>query len=156
MTENIQYMTEEKKTKLEQEKNLLKDKTLPELAKRIDDARQMGDLSENAEYHQAREDLAWAQSRILELDSILDNSAIFDKKTTGTSINLGSVVVVKITETGKEKILHLVGAQEVDPLAGKISNESPLGSALLGKKAGDTVKIKVPAGEQSYFVKSVS
>ncbi|PIR75278.1 MAG: transcription elongation factor GreA [Candidatus Magasanikbacteria bacterium CG_4_9_14_0_2_um_filter_42_11] len=154
MTDTTQYLSQEKKSELEQELVQLKSTKIPEIAQRIDEAKQMGDLSENAEYHDARDQMAWAQSRVLEIEAILLNAKVITA--TGSNdgfVDLGATVVVKVN--GKEKEYTIVGAQEADPLAGKISNESPLGGAFLGKKKGDKVEVKVPAGMQEYKILSV-
>ncbi len=130
-----QYMTEEKIEKLKAELKNLKEEKIPGLAKRIDDARQMGDLSENAEYHAAREDMAWAQTRVKELIYLIDNAEIIsDHGGKGDTVEIGSRIVV--SANGKKKEYTIVGAQEANPVEGRISNESPLGSAFLGGKKG--------------------
>jgi len=147
----IQYMTQDKIDQLKVELINLQKETIVGLAKRIDDARQMGDLSENAEYHAAREDLAWAQSRVKEINAILDNAQIISTdQTSGKTVSIGATVVVESNKIKKE--YTIVGAQEADPLIGKISNESPLGSAFLGKKDGDKVKVFLPKGEVEYKI----
>ncbi|MFH1947265.1 MAG: transcription elongation factor GreA [Candidatus Magasanikbacteria bacterium] len=152
MQDQTQYMTQDKLEELKQELHNLKLTELPKIAKRIDDARQMGDLSENAEYHQAREDMAWMQSRVKEIGAILDNAEII---TTGggNTVEIGSFIIVKVG--GNKREYTIVGGQEADPSIGRISNESPLGSAFLGRKKGDTVIIKLPAGEQEYKIVEV-
>jgi len=148
----IQYMSQDKINELKQEQEHLKKDKIPSLAKRIDDARQMGDLSENAEYHSAREDMAWAQSRVKEIQNILDNAQIISHISDGV-VQIGSTIRVKINRVEKE--YTIVGPQEADPLSGKISNESPLGSAFLGKKRGDKVQIALPSGIQEYKIVNV-
>lgn len=147
--ENTQYISAAKLAALKEEYKELRENRVAELAKRIDDARQMGDLSENAEYHQAREELSWVQSRIKELEFIIQNAQIItggDSKT----ISIGSHLVVEVN--GKKREYDIVGAQEAEPVSGKISNESPLGLAFLGKKKGDKVSVTVPAGVQEYEI----
>ncbi len=146
----IQYLTPDKLTALQAELRELKEGKIPNLAKRIDEARQMGDLSENAEYHAAREEMAWAQSRVNELKQILDSAELISGKTSGTTVGVGSAIKVRVKGLLKE--YQIVGAQEADPGAGKISNESPLGMAFLGHKKGDTVEVKIPAGLQLYEI----
>jgi len=108
-------------------------------------------LSENAEYHDARDQMAWTQSRVLELGRILNNSEIISTDHSGGGfVTLGSTVIVKVN--GKEKEYTIVGAQEADPLVGKISNESPLGEGFMGHLKGDTVIVEVPAGTQEYKI----
>lgn len=150
MSQQPQYMSREKLQALKEELIELKEKKIPALAKRIDDARQMGDLSENAEYHAAREDMAWAQSRVKELVYLIDNAEVTPGKSAGGVIGLGSTVAVRAG--GTERTYVIVGAQEADPLQGRISNESPLGQAFFGKRAGDTVQVSAPAGTQTYDI----
>ena len=152
---DTQYMSQEKVNSLKTELKNLKEDKAPKLRKRIDEARQMGDLSENAEYHAAREELAWVQSRIGEINVILDNAQIIQVKSDDHGkVSIGSTVLVEAG--GKEKEFVIVGAQEADPLLGKISNESPLGGALLGKKKGEKVEVEVPAGKQVYKILKIS
>ena len=152
MSEQTQYMSQEKLEELKKELQDLKLIKLPNIAKRIDDARQMGDLSENAEYHQAREDMAWMQSRTKEIGAILDNAELI---TTGggNTVEIGSFIVVKVN--GEKREYTIVGGQEADPSSGRISNESPLGNAFLGRKKGDTVIVGLPAGEQEFKIVEV-
>jgi len=152
MDQKIEFMTKDKVDELEQELKDLKTKQIPSLAKRIDEARQMGDLSENAEYHSAREDMAWVQSRVKEIKNILDNSQVISHTSDGI-VQIGSTIKVKTSKMERE--YTIVGPQEADPLSGKISNESPLGNAFLGKKTGDKVQIALPAGVQEYKIVSV-
>ena len=149
-----QYLSAEKLTELENELVLLKSTKIPALAQRIDEARQLGDLSENAEYHAAREDMAWAQTRVKELESIIDNASVIKSGSTSSAVQMGSTITVKIN--GKEKKYTVVGAQESDPLSGRISNDSPLGQAFMGKKKGDTVEVQAPAGKVLYEILDIS
>ncbi len=148
-------MSQEKKDQLMGEMQELKQTRIPDLAKRIDEARQLGDLSENAEYHAAREDMSWAQTRVKEIQYLLDNASIVSSKAGRSSeVTLGSVITVLVNE--KERVYTLVGAQEANPADGKISNESPLGSAFLKKKVGDMVEVTVPAGVQTYKIIAIA
>lgn len=150
MSEQTQYMSQDKLEELKKEFKNLKEEKIPSLAKRIDEAKQMGDLSENAEYQTAREDMAWAKSRISELAKIIENSEIILVNDKALVVGVGSTILVKINDLEKE--YTIVGPQEADPVKGKISNESPLGSAFLGKKKGERVKVQVPAGELEYKI----
>ncbi len=152
MTDNTQYVSEEKMQSLVEELKHLREEKIPTIAKRIDEAKQLGDLSENAEYHAAREDMAWTQSRVKEVQFLVDNAEII-ANTGSKTIGLGSKIKVKVN--GKEREYELVGGQEADPLSGKISNESPLGGAFMGKKKGDKVEATVPAGVQEYTILEV-
>lgn len=151
--QQVQYMSQDKLNKLKQEYNDLKQNKIPTIAKRIDDARQMGDLSENAEYQAARDEMAWAQSRLKELAFIFDNAEVIEH-THGGVVSIGSTIMVKSQKL--KKTYTIVGPQEADPLTGKISNESPLGSAFLGKHKGDRVRIELPAGIQDYEIIEVA
>jgi len=151
MTDNTQYLSAEKLQALKDEFKELRDVRVPELAKRIDDARQMGDISENAEYDAAREEMSMTQSRIKELEFIIQNAQIIHSGGDGSKmVSIGSNIVVEVN--GKKRDYAIVGAQEADPLAGKISNESPLGQAFLGKRKGEKVEVQVPAGLQKYVI----
>jgi len=151
---DTQYMSQEKIEALQIELKELKEAKSPQLRKRIDEARQMGDLSENAEYHNAREELAWVQSRISQINGILDNAEVISGNNDSKGIvSIGSTISVKVNH--KEKEYTIVGAQEANPLEGKISNESPLGKAFLGKSKGDKIEVEVPAGIQEYKITKV-
>ncbi|MDD4476822.1 MAG: transcription elongation factor GreA [Patescibacteria group bacterium] len=148
---SIQYLTPSGFTELKKEYDELKTNKIPEIANRIDDAKQQGDLSENAEYHQAREDMSWAKTRLLELDRILENAKVMDEPKNGKDkISIGSTATVKVN--GNKKEYTIVGAQEANPLKGLISNESPLGRAFLGRKKDDKMEVVVPAGKQTYEI----
>lgn len=142
------YLTPEGKEKLEMElKELISRR--PGLARRIEAAKELGDLSENAEYHDAKDEQGLVESRIRELENMLRHSAVVTKKEGGT-IGMGSKITVKIS--GNEKKYEIVGTNEAKPLEGKISNESPLGKAFLGHKTGDMVEVQTPAGKNIYEI----
>ncbi|MFA4831393.1 MAG: transcription elongation factor GreA [Patescibacteria group bacterium] len=149
-----QYISQDKIDELKRELKELKEIKIPETAKRIDEAKQMGDLSENAEYHLAREDMAWTHSRVLKIQHILGNSEIISTSQTKSDfVTVGSTIVVKFNDIEKE--FTICGPQEADPIKGMISNESPLGQAFLGRKAGELIEIKVPAGIQIYEILAI-
>jgi transcription elongation factor GreA len=152
MTDAIQYVSQESLENLKKEYETLKDVTIPEIAKRIDDAKQQGDLSENAEYHQAREDMSWAQGRLQELEEIIGNSQVIQSQKGGADVHIGSSLTVKNLTSKQDREYTIVGAQEVNPAKGLISNESPLGQAFLGKSAGDEVEVITPAGKQKFKI----
>jgi len=147
MTETI-YLTQEGLEELKSELKELTDTKRPEMAKRIKDARDMGDLSENAEYHAAKEEQAFIEGRIAELEDIIKNAQV--QKGASGAIAVGSKITVKID--GDEQIFHLVGAPEADPTIGKISHESPLGAQLMGKKTGDKFEVEAPVGKLTYTI----
>jgi transcription elongation factor GreA len=152
---HMEYLTPEKKLELENELNQLKTVRRKEIADALEYAKSLGDLSENAEYHQAREDQANCEDRIAHIEQILKNAEVVDKHHSG-KVEVGSTVTV-IKKGGKEeRQFTLVGSEEADSLGGKISNESPLGAALLGKTKGESVKVSTPKGETEYTVKSIA
>ena len=142
------YITEEKEKSLIEELDYIKNIKRKEIIGRIDDARALGDLSENAEYHQAREEQGRNEDRINQIESILKNSVIV-KKHSSSVVEIGTTVVVKKENNG-ETVYHMVGQEEADLTQNKISNKSPLGQALFGKKKGDTFSIETPKGLVKY------
>lgn len=126
-----------------------------DIADAIKTAREQGDLSENAEYQAARADQERNESRILEVENILQNVEVITKPTGAVKVQLGSSVKLK-SAAGKSKEFQVVGTVEADPLNGKISDESPIGLALLGRKQGDSVEIKTPAETITYEVIDIS
>lgn len=152
-----EYLTIEKKKELELELNNLKTVRRKEIADAIEWSKSLGDLAENAEYSQAREDQARCEARINELEIILQNAVITASKSSKNVVEVGSVVVVKNLEGNDEmNTFTIVGSEEVDLDSGKISNESPLGSALLGKNEGETVSFVAPKGEVKYKIIKLS
>lgn len=143
MTEK--YLTPEGAAKLRAELQELIDVKRPEIATRLREAIQMGDLSENADYIMAKEDQAFLEGRILELTQLLSSATIIAENASAGVVGLGSRVTVQESGQDPETFL-VVGAKEADPRQGKISNESPIGRALLGKRVGETVKVETPAG----------
>lgn len=152
MEDNINYLSEESLADLKKEYSNLKNSTIPDIAKRIDEAKQQGDLSENAEYHQAREDMAWAQGRLVELEKIINNAQIIVKQATGV-VSVGDTITVEAN--GVKKEYTIVGPHEINPAKGYISNESPLGEAFLRHKVGDEVEVTVPSGRVIYTIKEI-
>lgn len=145
-----EYLTKEKLAELEAELLDLKTVKRPEIVDRVAFAKSHGDLSENAEYHQARDDHRKLEERIQKIESILKTAVVIEKQDTDT-IQLSSCVVVKKEENDPQEFC-LVGVEEADMTAGKLSFKSPLGEALFGKKKGDTVTIETPKGEVRYTI----
>jgi transcription elongation factor GreA len=144
---NIIYLTPEGLEKLKKELEYLKFTEMPEITKRIAEARDKGDLSENAEYHAAKEEQVRVNNKIQDLQMQLANARILDDKELDASkVLIFSTVKVKNLKKGREKTYTLVSSNEADPINGKISVESPIGKGLLGKEVGDVVEIEVPAG----------
>jgi transcription elongation factor GreA len=125
-----------------------------EIADRIKTAREFGDLTENAEYSSARQDQDRNEARIAELEGILQNAEVIKKPRGDSKVQLGSNV--KLKNGGETKQFQVVGTVEADPLNGKISDESPIGKALLGQKVGDEVEIKTPAETATYKITDIS
>ncbi|TXI34681.1 MAG: transcription elongation factor GreA [Candidatus Moraniibacteriota bacterium] len=140
--------------KLQTELEERKTKIRHEIADAIKEAKEQGDLSENAEYSEAKNHQNENESRIAELESMLKDSVVAEKHKSTETIGMGSKLAVKVG--GKEFNFEIVGSNEVDPAAGKISNESPLGQAFLGKGKGDKVEVTTPAATVKYEILSVN
>ena len=121
----------------------------PEAVKRLADARDLGDLSENSEYAAAKQDLAFIDGRIAELEDIIHAAKVITSHSKG-QVDVGCTVTIHVN--GKEDVFSLVGEWEADPMQKKISHESPLGKALMGKKVGDKVEVEAPAGRVLYKI----
>lgn len=154
-------VTKEGLKKLTEELQYLKSVRRQEVAQRLKEAISYGDLSENAEYEEAKNEQAFVEGRILELEQKIKNAHIISEKkmdiSTGKGVDIGSTVTVRNkTERGDPEEYTIVGSTEADPLEHKVSNESPIGKALLYKKKGDTVEVSTPAGVMRYEVLKVS
>lgn len=125
-----------------------------EIAQSIKEAKEQGDLSENAEYSEAKRNQNENESRIGEIEALLKDSVVATKHRKSDYVEIGSELTVKIGS--KEMTFYIVGSNEVDPAQGKISHESPLGSAFMGKKKGDKIEIQAPAGKIKYEIVSVA
>jgi len=145
------YLSKEKFEELKQELDYLKTTRRKEVAEKLEYAKSLGDLSENAEYHEAREDQAAVESRIGELETMFKNVEMV-KKHHSDAVELGSVVTVQKKGGSDKKTYEIVGSEESDAAAGKLSNTSPLGESLLGKGKGEIATFESPAGEVSYTV----
>lgn len=145
-------ITNDGKNELEKELETLKSQR-GEIAEKIAAARELGDLSENADYDAARDEQGQAETRIAEIEDILLHAEIIKAKKSST-INVGSTVHLK--QASKKVTYTIVGPVEADPLEAKISNESPLGSALIGKKAGESVHIETPKGKTTYKIEKIA
>lgn len=146
------HLTKEGVTELEQELKKLLAERGP-VAERIRTAREFGDLAENAEYAAAREEQEHVEGRIAEIERVLQNVEVIRKPANDSKVRLGSGVKLKAkTNGGKTKEFQVVGTVEADPLNGKISDESPIGQALMGQKEGDEVEIKTPTETCVYKI----
>lgn len=144
------YLTKEKFAELSAELERLTTTGRQEVAGRLEYAKSLGDLSENAEYQEAREAFTDLEERIAKIDEVLKQAVIVKEKH-GTTIDIGSTVIVKKTG-GATMEFSIVGSEEADPKDGKISNESPIGAGMIGKKAGDTFTVKPPSGEVATYL----
>ena len=147
------FLTPEGLKKLEEELQMRKTEMRKKIADIIKEAKEQGDLSENAEYTEAKRQQADNERRIMELENQIRTSEVasFDKGS--KAVQMGSSVKMKFN--GDEQIFEIVGSNEVDPLSYKISNESPIGKALMGKKAGEKIKVDTPSGEKEYKILEV-
>lgn len=155
MSDVEKYLTEEGASELRRELEELKSVKRPELAAKLKEAISQGDLSENADYHDAKEQQAFLEGRITYLEEMLRSAKIIsDTPTKSKIVNVGSEVTVQEGNDSPETFV-IVGAAEANPREGRISNESPLGQALLGRKVGDKVKVDAPAGQLVFKIKSI-
>lgn len=150
-----EYITKENMAELEAELRELSGPRRREIISAIEYAKSLGDLSENAEYHNAREDQGKLEERIANIEHVLKHAVIIARPLDGT-ISVGSTVVIQKEGETNTRTFNIVGSEETDMLSGKISYKSPIGEALFGKKKGDTVAVSTPKGEVSYDIISVS
>ncbi len=150
---NKVQFTQEGFDKLKDEHDKLKGSVREKAVIRLQTARSMGDLSENSEYTAAKEDLAFVEGRIRELEELMKQAEIVQHEPTSTGVDIGDTVTVEVNGT-KDKF-QIVGEFEANPLEKKLSTTSPIGKALLGKKMGESVQVHVPAGTITYKIVSV-
>ncbi len=147
MPEKEFFFTEEGLAKTEAELDHLKSVTRREVAEKIKTALGYGDLSENAEYDHAKNEQAKVEEKIAKLENMLRNAVLIEEENLDKNhVSIGTKVTIREKGTKEDELYTIVGSAETDPLAGKISNESPMGSALLGKKIGDKAQVETPAG----------
>lgn len=154
MTDQSTFLTAAGLDKLKAELKELTDERRPQVIGRLKDALSHGDLSENAEYEEAKNEQAFVEGRIAELENLLANSQIVSGNQNDGSVGLGATVKVK--HNGDTSTFTIVGAAEADPTEGLISNESPLGQALLEKQKGDKATVETPKGVTEYEIVSIS
>jgi transcription elongation factor GreA len=153
--EKVYPMTQAGKEKIEQELENLKSVRRKEVVERIKIARSFGDLSENSEYDSAKEEQAFVEGRITLLEQMLRNAKIIQEDKDTDTVVLGKTVTFKELPSGDEETYTIVGSAEADPFEGNISNESPMGSSVMGKKVGDEVTIQTPGGEMNVRIVSI-
>lgn len=138
---------------LKKELNLLKNEKRPQVVDRLSFARSQGDLSENSDYHNAKDELDFLDGRISELEDVLSNAVVVASNGDSSHVSVGVSVTVKAN--GTENTFNIVGEWEADPMKKKISHTSPLGQALVGKKVGEEVEVEAPAGKIKYEIISI-
>lgn len=151
---DTEYVTEDKRKELKAELEDLKGNIRKEILEKLEFAKSLGDLSENAEYQQAREDQAKLEERINQIKHIL-KTAVVVKKKHHSKVEVGSTITIKKESVKAKQIYHIVGSEEADMSQGKISNKSPLGEALLGKNKGDKIEVETPGGMVKYKILNI-
>ena len=144
------YLSQEGIETIKKELRELKTKKRQEIAKRLQEAKDLGDLSENAEYFEAKEAQLFNENRIAELEKLLKNAVVIESSSEEDIVRVGSTIEVK--SNNDTEIFNIVGSAEAKPQEGKISNESPLGRAFLGRRIGDEIEIKTPNGITKYKI----
>ncbi|MBS1544156.1 MAG: transcription elongation factor GreA [Bacteroidetes bacterium] len=157
MSKKVSYYTKEGLDKLKAELNTLKTKGRADIARQIAEARDKGDLSENAEYDAAKDAQGHLEAKIAQLEELMSNARLIDEsKLDASTVSILSKVTIKNKKNGASVTYTLVSEEEADLKAGKISTKSPIGKGLLGKKKGDLAKISTPAGELEFEVVSIA
>ena len=150
-------LTRERVKQLQDELEYLRTVREKEVAEMIKEARSFGDLSENSEYDEAKNEQAKVEAQIAELEDNIKHAVVIDEtQVKGNLVNVGSTVKLRNSSTGAELTYTIVGSTEADPLEGKISDMSPIGKAIIGTKKGDKVKVEIPAGEMEFEILEVS
>ncbi len=156
MNDKELVLTKEGLQKLEEELDDLKTVHRREVNERIRHAKEFGDISENAEYEDAKQEQAFVEGRILKVEGLIRNARIIDaSEYDQNEVHLGATVRVKEIKTGLTHEFTIVGSTEADPVNQRLSNESPLGSSLMGKKKGETVDVNTPRGMSAYKIESI-
>lgn len=154
MSDAPQYLTKEKFQEFKKELDFLRTERRKTVAENLEYAKKLGDLSENAEYHEARQEQAEVEDRINHLENLIKTASIVDDQH-GDTASVGSTVKVQKVGDKEVKIYKIVGSEEADMANGKVSNLSPFGSSLIGKKKGDNFSVSTPKGKVSYTVISI-
>lgn len=150
------YLTKEGKEELERELHQLKTERIPELAMKLKEAVAQGDLKENADYHDTREQKSFVEGRIQYLENILRSAQIIETDGSTDEVRVGCEVTIREVGGDEDETYMIVGAAEANPREGKISHESPIGSALMGRRKGDKVKVRTPSGEITFKIRKIS
>ena len=154
---DVKFFTADGIRKMEEELDYLRSVKRGEVAEKIKVARSFGDLSENAEYDEARKEQAFMEGRIMELETTLSNAQVIrEDELNNDMVNVGSTVTVFNETRGKRQVYSMVGSSEADPFKGKISQDYPIGAALVGRRVGESVQVTVPAGVHTLRIESIS
>lgn len=157
MNDKELVLTKEGLEKLEEELDELKTVHRREVNERIRQAKEFGDISENAEYEDAKQEQAFVEGRILKVEAMIRNARIIDSSEYAQDeVHLGATVKIKDIKSGAAHEFTIVGSAEADPVNGRLSNESPLGSSLMGKKKGETVEVTTPRGVTNYKIDGIN
>lgn len=151
---STQYISKQRLKELEQELEDLKARR-PDISSRIQEAKELGDISENADYGDAKEAQAFNEGRIVAIERLIQTAEVVSKRGSKDEVGVGSTVDVQSKKFGKQTF-SITGASEADPAEGRISNESPIGTALLEKKKGDKALVETPKGKIEYTIKKIS
>jgi len=146
------YLTKEGEDALRRELTQLRDTRRPALAQRLKEAAAQGDLKENADYHDAKEKLGFIEGRVQQIESILRNAIVVDSSEGSDEVRIGTTVIIREDGEDDDEEYRIVGSAEANPRERKISEKSPIGSALLGKRAGEKVKVKTPDGDIKFRI----
>lgn len=151
------YITKDGLEKMKKELEALKNVKRKEIIERIRNAKELGDLSENAEYAEAKDEQSFIEGRIIELENFINKAMLIDESMQSSGmVSVGSTVIIQCEGDEKEKEYMIVGSNEANPTVGRISNESPFGRAFLGKKIGDMVEVQIPKGKIKCVIKAIS
>ena len=147
----MKYISSQKLRELKKELEKHKTVLRQQIAERIQEAQTQGDVTENAEYAEAKEAQAFNEGRIMELENLINNAVVVPRKRKKDAVQIGSQIVVK-DKKGKKFEFTIIGSEDANPIEGKISNESPLGQAFLGRKQGDEIQVQTPKGKIKYKI----
>lgn len=155
MVEETTYLTPDGKAEMEEELRRLQEVERPDLAQRLKEAVAMGDLKENADYHDTREKMSLLDGRIQRLEHILRNAVIVDTDGPSDMVRIGSTVTIREAGEDEDETYTIVGAAEANPSEGRISQKSPIGAALINRKKGDKVKVTTPNGTITFKIRKI-
>ena len=155
MADDVTYLTPEGKVEMEQELERLKEHERPALAKKLREAAAMGDLKENADYHDTREKMSLMDGRIQRLEAILRDAIVVENDGPSDEVRIGSTVTIREDGEEEDEVYTIVGQAEANPRDGKISQKSPIGAALLHRRKGDKIKVETPNGSITFKIHKI-